>query len=287
MNDISICVLYGLCSVFYNLSSKYLMSSLNLPPFFFLCCQEILIVFYLLITKVYLNSSHFLAILPMTLFFYGNLAFGLIGMHLISLPMYVCIRKLTTLVVFLTEYKSRTQETTFGVVLITLGGICAGIYDLTGSLMGYLVVFASVLMNVGQLIYSKKLADRGFDSNFVFMFSSALVLPLAMSSHYMNEKGFNEILLLLDSWDKLGYLLIGTITSALANFMTIYCSAKVSPIATSVSGNFKDAFSMFLGLVLFKEPFTEMFFYGLLLSTSGAAVFSYSKLKLYSSKHRS
>jgi drug/metabolite transporter (DMT)-like permease len=191
---------------------------------------------------------------------------------------------MTTLLVYLMDFKSQSLGSTLGVFFITFGGIFAGIHDLTGSVFGYCVVFASVVMNAGQLVYSKTLSDKGYDSNYVFFYSSVLVFPMALVSNLTQELPIINLSSVLDTSQKLLSIFLGITASVLANFMTIYCSARVSPIATSVSGNFKDAFSMFLGLFLFQEPFTEYFFYGLLLSTTGAGLFSYSKLKSLSSK---
>jgi drug/metabolite transporter (DMT)-like permease len=274
MNNLSICLLYGTVSVGYNLISKYLMSGLKFPPFFFLSCQSILVLFITLVIKLPLSIHDFFKIVPMTLFFIGNLAFGLIGMNFVSLPMYVCIRKLATMIVFCIDFNFKNKLCTFGVILITCGGLFAGFNDSTGTLFGYAIVFCSVLMNVGQLVYAKVLNEKGFSVKYVYCYSTCLGLPLALTSSYayelitLSELNVNNTILLF----------IGCISSILASFMTVTCSGKVSPIATSITGNFKDAFSMLLGLFLFQEDFTDLFLIGLLISTFGAALFSYSKL---------
>ena len=280
MNNLSICVLYGSASVGYNLISKYLMIGLKLPPFFFLSCQSILVLLATLLFKLPLSPQDLPKILPMTLFSIGNLAFGLIGMNYISLPMYVCIRKLATIIVFAIDFHFENRLCNLGVLLITCGGLFAGINDSSGTFFGYFIVFCSVLMNVGQLVYSKALNEKGLSVNYVYSYSTCLGLPLALfcclsyEVFPLKELGANEGVLLF----------IGCLSSILASFMTVTCSGKVSPIATSITGNLKDALSMLLGLFLFKEHFTGLFLIGLLTSSLGAALFSYSKLKTLNAK---
>lgn len=275
MKSLSICVLYGATAVCYNIISKYLMSSLQLPPFFFLTCQSFLVVLFTLMFKKPLTTKHFFSLLPMTVFNLGNLAFGLVGMNFVSLPMYVCIRKLTTLVIFCIDFQFDDVLSTLGVGLITCGGLFAGAYDSSGSFFGYAIVFCSVLMNAGQLIYAKELNKQGFEADSVYFYSTCIGFPLACLASFVWE--FEEF----HSFGKFeaGLLVIGCCSSILASLMTLVCSGKVSPIATSVTGNFKDAFSMFLGLVIFQEKQNSLFLYGLVVSTTGAIVYSYSKLK--------
>lgn len=275
MKSLSICVLYGATAVCYNLISKYLMSSLHLPPFFFLSCQSFLVVLFTLAFKKSLTLTQYASLLPMTLFNFGNLAFGLVGMNFVSLPMYVCIRKLTTLVVFCVDFKFDNALSTLGVVLITCGGLIAGAYDSTGSFAGYGIVFCSVLMNAGQLVYAKELNKKGFEADSVYFYSTCIGFPLACFASFLWE--FEELGSVLNFGA--GLLGVGCCSSILASLMTVVCSGKVSPIATSVTGNFKDAFSMVLGLVIFQEKHNRLFLYGLVVSTLGAIVYSYSKLK--------
>ena len=283
LGTLTICILYGFISVMNNLSNKLLISQYKLPPFFLLLIQELLTVLMFPLLKTSMNRSLLLKTLPLACFFIGNLVLGLIGMKYVNLPMYVCLRKMTTLIIYIISIYQKKKTTigiSIGVCFITFGGIIAGINDITGGIFGYIIVLGSVTMNVMQLIYSNILYDQGIKSIDIFFSINISVLPFIIVCNYLFEYNSYEIYENILG-NNLAYciILIGSCSSALASFMMVLCSSQVSPMATSITGNFKDIATMFIGLIAFNDtkitfPFTT----GLISSTLGAIIYSYSKL---------
>lgn len=74
-------------------------------------------------------------------------------------------------------------------------------------------------------------------------------------------------------------LIIFSTLGVLNNYTLFLCSSKISPMATSVTGNLKDGVSMIIGLIAFPDVVpTQMFLIGLTTSMMGALVYTGAKL---------
>ncbi|OMJ65949.1 hypothetical protein SteCoe_37383 [Stentor coeruleus] len=286
MQDFSItmqiCLSYAIASIINNISNKHLISSYKFPAFFLLFNQQLLVLLALPLSKVKISTRVFIKTIPLGLMFLGNLGLGLLGMRYVNLPMYVCIRKTTTMVVYMInilQYKKHSFGISLGVLFITLGGFVAGIADITADYLGYAIVFGSVLMNAAQLVYANWLSEYGFDTLSIFFSSSMTVIPLSWVLSWSFEGGIGVGYKLATWNDAILGVLIGCGSSALANFLMVLCATKVSPMATSVTGNMKDICSMIIGLLVFSDAqLTGPFACGLVLSTLGAGIYSCSKI---------
>lgn len=281
-STMKICLAYAIASVINNISNKYLISAYKFPAFFLLFNQQILVLLALPLFNVKISTRALIRTIPLALMFLGNLGLGLVGMRYVNLPMYVCIRKTTTMVVFMSnilQHKKHSFGISLGILFITLGGFIAGINDMSADYLGYSIVFASVLMNAAQLVYANYLSEYGFDTLSIFFSSSMAVIPLSWVLSWGFEGGVGIGYEMVTWNDAILGVLVGCGSSALANFLMVLCATKVSPIATSVTGNMKDICSMIIGLLVFSDAqLTGPFAFGLALSTLGAGVYSYSKI---------
>ena len=281
MPNLVICLFYGFFSVLNNLANKQLMSKFEFPASFLLFSQELLILLSYPIFRFPISKSSLKACLPLSFFFLGNIGFSLLGMKYVNLPMYVCIRKTTTLVIFLIT-KLEKKKTTFGsflgVFFITLGSVVAGFNDLNGDFFGYFIAFVSVFMNALQLVCANNLSLQGFESFTIFFSVSIVVFPISFVLNIRNTDFFQVFGKSITNFELLA-LVVGTGSSVIANFFMILCSTQVSPIATSVTGNIKDIFSMIIGIFAFSDvKLSFSFVNGLIFSTVGAGIYSYCKV---------
>lgn len=112
MQELAICLYYGISSTLNNISNKYLISSFNFKCSFSLLLIQCLISILFIegikrrgfcenipkISVVQIKEN-----LLITLAFMGNIVFGLMGMANVNLPMYVALRKQSTVMVYLSE----------------------------------------------------------------------------------------------------------------------------------------------------------------------------------------
>lgn len=95
------------------------------------------------------NWSDAVDSLPIAGFYLFSIVFGLIGMSLINLPMYVALRKLVCLKVFVLDIVLKREIPGFvlalGVFLISAGAFIAGSNDLTFDIRGFIF---TILANI-------------------------------------------------------------------------------------------------------------------------------------------
>ena len=284
MSPLKLCFAYAFMSVISNISAKNLVSQYHFPSFFLLVTQGLLILLAYPLSNSPISSKILIKSLPISVLFLGNLGLGLIGMKYVSLPMYICIRKMTTLIIYIInslQGKTSSIGISVGVLFITLGGVIAGINDITGDLFGYCIVLGSVIMNAMQLIYANKLFTQAYNTISIFFCASISLIPVSYSLSSFLEGSVLDLYreISLDS-NSLIALLIGCSSSGLANYLMILCTSEISPIATSVSGNFKDIICIIIGIVAFQDvTLTLPFVLGLISSTLGALVYTYCKLQ--------
>lgn len=281
ISPITLCAAYGLISIVNNLSNKYLVSKYVLSPFFLLFAQEFLVILTFPLCRSRTSSKTLMKSLPVSIFFFGNICFGLIGMKYVNLPMYICIRKLTTPIIYsinIWQSGKITAKSAFGVLFITLGGITAGINDISSDFFGYFIVLLSVIMNTLQLIYMNSLYTEGLNIVSVYFCASIYILPVSFACCSFFEQNLFETLGKVNNYNGEFMLFVGSCSSACSNFLMILCTSKVSPIATSITGNIKDIFSMFIGILIFSDTFSFPFYLGLCFSTCGASLYTYDKL---------
>ena len=188
--------------------------------------------------------SDFKANLPLAFTFLANVSVGLYGLSKVNIPMFLCIRRLTVLFVFLFDTlllrKSTRTIEIICVGLISMGALVAGLNDLTADLFGYFLVMTNNVITTLQLYLNKKLSQANPNLNaFGQSFNNALTgLPIIALVCYtsgdihtfLNFPMTSNFLILIILSILLGCLL--TMSQAL-------CTIVTSAMATTISGNLK------------------------------------------------
>ena len=213
-----------------------------------------------------------------------TVACGLLGLKLVNVPMFFCIRRLVPLFILVTEWLFQGRVASPGVrvaVCIIAGAtVLAGWDSLVDDFGGFAITGLNNFFTAGAFIMQKQFNETTRLSTFTVVYYNALVaLPLTLlMAIVMGEPakfaGFvgapTAFWVTFAVASCMGLVL--TYTSVLSNVYN-------SPLATSITGNGKDIVTTAVGWSLFGGfKATPRSVSGLLLSFLGAAMYSYVNL---------
>ena len=217
--------------------------------------------------------------------FVGNIAVGFYGIKLVSIPMFLTVRRATTVFTLIAEYfmlgKVATLPVTFGVSLTVLGALVAGHESLSADWLGFTYTLLNNALTAASWSATKLASDQHKVTRFGLTFYNACIaLPLCVLLSIANDEpryllhhphiGNPMFLFALLGASCLGVLM---------NWVTFLAITMTSPLATSVTGNVKDIGGTFLGAMIFQDfvP-TPAKVVGIIISFAGSAIFSWAKL---------
>lgn len=284
MHSSILCVLYGSVSSLSNIANKSLYSAFPFPftfsvlftQFLFLQALLLLLVVRLLapkfIWKEFKQSGIF------SFCFISSLLFGLFGIGQVNLAMYVALRKLVTLFLYLWNFDRKHFEPRIALAVlgITVGALIAGSQDLTANFQGYSCVLVANMLTAATFQQSHKL-------------SSTHKIPALSQSYYLSIVSLPVLALCAWAYDHsdqlidlsfTGPLMICSLAGCVNNLLMLKCCSEVSPLATSVTGQVKDFFTLLVGLFLFTEAKSSWeFIMGLGVSMGSAIGYAVIKLR--------
>jgi solute carrier family 35 protein len=294
--SIQICVFYAASSITLSMVNKAVLSAYEFRvPFFLLAAQLALAG----ITCSILQKSGTTGALavpkfdwnvykqaaPVSLIFVANVSVGFFGLSMTDVPMFLAIRRTTTLFVMAMEFvvlgKVAGWNTINACILIAVGAIVAGWESLNSGWVGYACVLGNNVLTATYLTKMKSFSSaanvKGFGQLY-YNTITALPLTIALS-------------LFSGEWDKIqsfpylwtpGFLFGLFVSSALGVVLTyaiVLCATVNSPLATSVTGNVKDVVTTVLGGYLFGGfHATFMSVTGILISFAGSGWYSVDKV---------
>jgi len=313
IKSIGICVIYGLSSIAFSFAAKYLFKILNFKLMFILILGEVffnillsLIVFTVIIFKAQASYQDYFyrgvselkkkvagsfkfskhTILYSALYIL-NIYLGMKGLEMISLPMFVTLRKTMIFFVMLSSHfiglrKITDSLTITSILLITIGAIIAGLNDLNANYVGYLYILGNNIISALLLELTSYMNVKKNMGALDLIFSNAInCLPALMC--FVGLSG--EFFLLGDyeyiyRGDFYMCFLLVCILGFCLNYTTFICATANSPIALPLTQNFKDIFSTTLGIMVFQDlKINRYIILGLTISYVGASLYSYTKIK--------
>ena len=192
-----------------------------------------------------------------------NVGFGLVGLQLVNVPMFFCIRRLVSPMILIVEFvtmgRIADSGTQLAVVLIVLGTLLAGYETLSADILGYALTFANNICTAAASILQKRFSDAGAGgaggkvTTFTIVYYNSIVaLPLAMLCIVLG----GEISTLLEFpylydvgfWARYA---VAVSMGLMLTYTSMLCTTYNSPLATSVTGNVKDIATTTLGYVMF------------------------------------
>jgi len=232
------------------------------------------------------KTETFLASLPLGLLYVANLAVGWWGLALVDVPMFLAIRRTTTVMTMVIEFfMIGTAPSVFvrlAVGVMMLGTIVAGWESFNDDFRGYMFTLLNNLITAVQLNFAKKFRNEHDVQGFGLVFYNGLT-ALPVSLVLAGVLGEFEVAANFEHLTHPGFIaavLIASVSGAFMTYVVLLCATVNSPTATSVTGNIKDIVTTFIGASLFEgfEP-TLAKVLGLGISFVGGGWFSYLKLE--------
>jgi solute carrier family 35 protein len=222
-------------------------------------------------------------LVPLSLIYLANVSVGLLAVQLLSIPVYTVIKRLTPLPTLILDYvlRSKTQSklAILGVVMLVLGPIFLAHGDLDFDFVGYLVGLGAVGMQAFFLIAVSWCSDSGTSELCLSWYNSLLTIPpLAIAVIFFEDGTFRH-----QSWAAYGFipvLVLFAVLGAVFLFSTILLTSRCSALSLTVVGQVKGLLQIYMGFLWFGEVrLLNEGFFGIALSTAGAAVYAYAKFK--------
>ena len=163
LNRFLVCLFYGLTSGSLSLLMKKLLSRYGFSGFFLLLASQMGLQLALCIVSrdymgnpfgvtAYERPTH-MASLKLGVTGVGNVAVGMLGLQLVNIPMFLCIRRLVAPFILLYEAvvlgKFASLSINTAVAGILLGTLVAGYETLSADILGYTVVFLNNILSAG------------------------------------------------------------------------------------------------------------------------------------------
>lgn len=224
--------------------------------------------------------------LPLGLLYVANLAVGWWGLALVDVPMFLAIRRTTTVMTMVIEFfMIGTAPSAFvrlAVGVMMLGTIVAGWESFNDDFRGYMFTLLNNLITAVQLNFAKKFRNEHDVQGFGLVFYNGLT-ALPVSLLLAAVLGEFEVAANYEHLTHPGFIaavFIASVSGAFMTYVVLLCATVNSPTATSVTGNIKDVVTTFIGASLFEgfDP-TLAKVVGLGISFVGGGWFSYLKLE--------
>ncbi|CAE7863829.1 unnamed protein product, partial [Symbiodinium sp. KB8] len=245
-------LLYASCSMVISMMYKGVLSSFDFKaPFTLLAGQTFVALLFTSFAQRFLSSSKAFyvppfsmrvlksALLPGTLFV-SNIAVGFLGLRLVNVPMFLAVRRTTTIFTMAAEWAILGNQPSglamLSVALIGAGAIIAGMQTFATEVLGFVFTLFNNAITAGfGMVY----------------YNSLVALPLSLLCMVI----FGEVQYLA-AYERYSISLAIAVVAAsslgvIMTFAVFWCTTTNSPVVTSVTGNVKDVISTFVGAALF------------------------------------
>jgi len=281
---------YAACSGLITIVNKIVLTSYGFPSFQLLAIGQLtttIVVLYIaralnLIRFPHLSINTLHKIMPLPIFFFGNLLFGLGGTQALNLPMFTVLRRFSIWMTMIGEQLILRQHQSFiaqsSVYLMLLGAMIAASDDLTFNWVGYIFLFINNLCTAAQGVYIKqKLVNKDFNQNGLLFYNSLVVLVPALILGAFTED--LEELKSYDQYTNIGFIsafLLSSVMGFLLNYSTMLCTSYNSPLTTTVVGACKNLFVTYIGMIIGGDYiYSHVNFLGLNISVVGSLIYSW------------
>ncbi|CAF1085469.1 unnamed protein product [Rotaria sordida] len=281
---------YGICSGLITVVNKLVLTSYGFPSFQLLAIGQLIVSIIVLYVARLLNIVHFpqfsrhifLKIMPLPIFFFGNLLFGLGGTQAVSLPMFTALRRFSIWTTMIGEQfilrEKQSSTTRRSVYLMLIGAVIASLDDLTFNWFGYIFLTINNVCTTAQgVVMKQKLVNKDFNQNGLLFYNSCIILgPTILLALFTED--LNKV------WNYNRYCDIGFIFAFffsllmgfLLNYSTMLCTNYNSPLTTTVVGACKNLFVTYLGMFIGGDYiFSFVNFIGLNISATGSILYSW------------
>lgn len=295
-----VCAFYGCTSVSITFFNKAVFS---VYKFHFPCLLTLMQIFFCIfalcsahlmnfITLPSLEVSMMKQVFPLSFCWWLYVVTGIVGLRYLNIPMFSTLRKFTVLLVLLGEMfvlgKTAKPGIWFSVGIMLTGGLVAGVTDLTFSLPGYVFVGICCVATALYLVLIVRIGKTTKLDSFSLLFYNNVVSLFLMVPYlflFTSEWYDVQFYPYIDQVSFWMFLILSAAQATLLNIAIFFCTKLNSPIATSVTGQVKDIFTVSVGLFVFGDvKISAPNLMGLGLAMLGSLF--YSIVKFQSSRQR-
>lgn len=234
-----------------------------------------------------LEKSLVKKVYPLSFCWWTYVVSGLVALRYLTVPMFSTLRKFTTMLVLIGErvlLDRRAPGQVWATIwVMVVGGLIAGVTDLSMSLPGYFFVAICCTATALYLILIVRVgASSKLDTFGLLYYNNLLSLPLMLGYMVL----FTDEPANVPSYPHIRdprfwmFLLFSAAQATLLNLAIFLCTKVNSPLATAVTGQVKDIITVSVGLFLFGDvKFSAPNLCGLAIALIGSMMYSYVKFK--------
>lgn len=301
LSRISSAAFYAVASTAVILVNKMVLTERGFPAFYFLALAQfvatsIVLLFLCAFGKVdlpRLDRTLFRDIIPISIFYLGNVLSGLGGTQSLNLPMFTVLRRFSIAMTMFGEYyilsRKPTQEVFLSVVGMVMGAIVAAFNDLSFDMMGYVMVLTNDVFTALSGVYMKKATNSPKISNKIgvlfynSVFSAiALIFYLSFLSFQqftMGQRTVVEDILSFEGWKDISFIYLFMAAASMGsvlNYSIFLCTANNSALTTAVIGCLKNVAVTYYGMIFMSGyVFNLLNFVGLNISIVASLFYTY------------
>ncbi|KAI5065153.1 hypothetical protein GOP47_0019848 [Adiantum capillus-veneris] len=219
------------------------------------------------------------SLFPVVFFYNANVAFALAGLQVLNIPIFNALKRLTPVLVIAGKCSMGDglppKPVLLSVATIVIGCIIAGLGDLSFDVIGYLLAFASCILQSTYLILVEKSGkEQGYNSHELLLYNAMLSFPVLLVLIMCSGEGLAALVAFKQQLHSptffLPLLLLSLMMGALLNYSLFLCTLRNSALTTTVVGAMKAPLSSVLGFfVLGGVKVTFMVVFGVFLNTVG------------------
>jgi solute carrier family 35 protein len=294
---------YAASSTAVILVNKTVLSAYHFPAFFFLAlCQFITTSMVLMFLAAFrkvdlprLDAALFRDIVPISIFYFGNVLSGLGGTASLNLPMFTVLRRFSIAMTMGCEYyvlrKKPSREVFLSVCAMVFGAMVAAANDLSFDLMGYAMVLTNDVFTALSGVYMKKatssMSPATSNKLGVLFYNSlfsgiALLFYLCILSMHQQSTGqltVIEDIMSFDGWSDPHFMFLFVLAAfmgSVLNYSIVLCTANNSALTTAVIGCLKNVLVTYYGIIVMAGYIFNMLnFIGLNISIAGSLYYTY------------
>jgi len=287
------CVFYAACAISMNFLNKAIVMDFRYPNLVLLIQMFVTLVvieflcFFRVIELPALSMARSHLLLPVVLLYNANVAFGLMSLGNLNIPMYNTLKRLTPVVVLATRTvmtrRSPSGQITASVLVTVAGCLVAGLGDLAFDPLGYLYAGASVLLQSSYLVLVEKTgAEKDIGSWELLRYNAILSIPflvLTVAGTGEIYTGLPKLRSLMFDTTFLTVFFTGAVMGCMLNFSLFLCTITNSALTTTIVGVLKGVVSTVLGFFLLggvKRP-SFLNFAGIAINTFGGMWYTWVK----------
>ncbi|CAF0744014.1 unnamed protein product [Adineta ricciae] len=290
LQRLSSALFYGICSGLITVVNKLVLTSYGFPSYQLLAIGQLLVSIIVLYVARLFNVINFPSfsmnttkkIMPLPIFFFGNLLFGLGGTQAVSLPMFTALRRFSIWMTMIGEQFILKERLPLiaqaSVYLMVIGALIASGDDLTFNWFGYTFLTVNNLCTTAQgIVMKQKLVNKDFNQNGLLFYNSFIVLVPLIVVVLLTEdlhKVWNY-----DGYTDLGFVftfLLSCLMGFLLNYSTMLCTNYNSALTTTVVGACKNLFVTYFGMFIGGDyVFSLVNFIGLNISALGSLIYTW------------